>query len=119
MTQEMGNSSIHGDMIRMILPNGGFALYPYKFASDAINEHKYSIFVAKGEIEESSLLIATLDTGARTILLGPFEELVKRLLTIPWEENSIETSDGILFRKIAPSLQALEEMIIGLQGHKK
>lgn len=112
MSREMGESSIQGDMIRMPLPNGGFALYPYKFAYDAINNRKYSIFVTKGESDQdASLLMATHATGTRTILVGEYDKLIEQLLDIPWKENRVRTSEGELFRKIAPSLQALEKMI--------
>lgn len=96
----------------MPLPHGGFTLYPYKFAYDAINFKKYSLFVTKGPTDQDvSLLMATHLSGAKTILQGPYNELVTQFLSIPWKENIVATSEGPMFRKIAPSLKELDNMI--------
>lgn len=111
-SREMGESSIQGDMIRMPLGDGGFAIYPYKFAYDAINKRKFSLFVVKGSTDEdASILMATHSTGARTILVGDYDKLIEQLRDIPWKDDRIATTEGPAFRKIAPSLDALEKMM--------
>ncbi|PAD72851.1 hypothetical protein [Paenibacillus campinasensis] len=115
MSKEMGESSLQGDMIRMPLPHGGFAVYPSKFAYDAIRKQKFSIFVAKGITKQDpSVLMATHVTGSKAILFGPYDQLRQRLFDIPWKENIIISSNDQFFRKIAPSLQALDEVIEAL-----
>ncbi|KQY90919.1 hypothetical protein ASD24_24280 [Paenibacillus sp. Root52] len=107
-----GVSEIVGDMIKMPLTNGGYAYYPLKFGNDAMHNRKYSIFVTKGQTEEdASLLMATTLTGARTILVGSYDELLDRLHAIPWKENRINTREGKMYRKIAPSYDALNQLI--------
>ncbi|WP_424765718.1 hypothetical protein [Paenibacillus sp. sgz302251] len=117
MTIQLGESELIGDMIRMPFPNNGYIYFPAKFAHDAIHNKKYSIFVSKGMIDENtSILMATTDTGTRTILMGNYDVLIKRLLNIPWREDRIKTSDGKMYRKIAPSLKSLEQMIRAIKG---
>lgn len=107
-----GPSDIVGDMIKMPLPQGGHTYYPIKFGNDALHNRRYSIFVTKGQNEEdASLFMATMPTGARVILIGSYNELIERLLEIPWKENRVKTREGDYFRKIAPSYNALMELI--------
>lgn len=117
MTREMGESSLIGDMIRMPLPNNGYLIYPAKFAMDAIQNNKYSLFVTMGSTKnDPSILAATTRTGARTILMGDYDKLVEQLLDIPWEEEKVKTSEGIMYRKIAPSHESLLKYIELLQN---
>lgn len=112
MTRDMGESSLIGDMIRMPLPGGGHALYPAVFAEDAMYRKRYSLFVTRGTTSnDASLLMATLDTGARGIVAGPFNKLLREVKDLPWAENRIETSEGTMYRKISHSLPAILKVI--------
>jgi hypothetical protein len=108
----MPQSKNEGDMVRMPLPNGGFAIYPLRFALDAQFNNIYSLFVSKGNTpQDASVMMATLPDGANVFLVGPFDKLIDTLLEIPWKEDRVKTSDGLSYRKIAPSLDALLKYI--------
>ncbi|MFD0587735.1 hypothetical protein ACFQZE_06950 [Paenibacillus sp. GCM10027627] len=112
MTIQLGESELIGDMIRMPFLNDGYIVFPAKFAHDAIHNNKFSIFVSKGMLDENtSVLMVTTDTGTRPILMDNYDVLIKRFLKIPWRTDSIKTSEGKMYRKIAPSLKSLEQMI--------
>lgn len=112
MAKEMGESSLIGEMIKMPLPNNGFMFYPARFALDAIYNNKFSLFVSKGiSDDDASVLAATTKTGARIILIGDYDKLIEQLLDLPWEEDRIKISEGVFYRKIAPSYDSLIKFI--------
>lgn len=116
MTRIVSESTIQGDMIRMPLGDEGFAFYPYKFAWDAINRKKFSIFVTKGTTQEdASVMLVTLPDGTNTVIAGEYEILIRKLLEIPWKEDRVGTSEGPMYRKLAPSLYELKKMIIRIR----
>lgn len=116
MTKKVAESTIQGDMIRMPLGDEGYAFYPYKFAWDAINRKKYSIFVTKGTTkDDASVMLVTLPDGTNTVIAGEYEILIRKLLEIPWKEDRVGTSEGPMYRKVTPSLDELKKMIITLR----
>lgn len=107
-----GPSEIVGEMIKMPLTDGGYTYYPLKYANDALYNRRYSIFVTKGKTDEDvSLLVATTLRETKVILLSSYDKLLERLLEIPWKENRVKTREGVFYRKIAPSYNALMELI--------
>lgn len=111
MTKEMGPSTLRGDMIRMPLP-GGYVEYPYRFGDDAVRNKKYSVFITTGvKRTDPDILMATLNTGARTIIMGPSEKILPELKKLDWPEDAVITSSGRYYRKIAPSLDELLSFI--------